>query len=249
MKKFLPIILFLLGLIVVIVAFFVVRARRQGASVDEEETALIDVPLEERPVVSLTPTADGHYLNLKVEKIMVKGATSMDYELLYKVPGGPIQGVPGTVDLEGKDSFEAELLLGSESSGKFRYDEGVEEGTLTLRFRNDKGKLLVKFSTEFHLQDAMDGEFTTIDGNFTYRLIDKIGIEGYFVAMETFGFLGELPGDIVSGPYGLFGSDNVGSGGNVEMDGATKYFWNGDEWIKLDDEPSAGTGGVFIGTN
>ena len=152
MKRFLPIFLVLLGILVLAgVYFFVIKGKKETDVVQEEETARIEVPLGERPVASLTPSSDGHWLKMVIEKIAIDAAT-LDYELLYKLPDGRTQGVPGTIKLEGQDSIERDLLLGSESSGKFRYDEGVENGTLTLRFRNQKGKLIVKFATEFHLQ-------------------------------------------------------------------------------------------------
>ena len=73
------------------------------------------------------------------------------------------QGVPGTAKLDGGD-IERKMLLGSESSGKFRYDEGVKGGTLTLRFRNSKGRLIGKLSTEFTLTSPKKGVFeVTLD--------------------------------------------------------------------------------------
>jgi len=69
----------------------------------------------------------------------VTGAASMDYELIYSTSDGGQQGVPGTVKLTGTD-IDRPLLLGSESSGKYRYDAGVEQGTMTLKFRDASGK-------------------------------------------------------------------------------------------------------------
>ncbi|HLD91861.1 MAG TPA: hypothetical protein VI795_00530, partial [Patescibacteria group bacterium] len=165
----------------------------------------------DRPFASLTPTTDGHYINLKIEKIKVPKAVSMDYELLYSLPDGRAQGVPGTADLKDQVTFERKLLLGSESSGKFRYDEGVEEGSLTIRFRDTKGKLLAKFSTKFHLQSDV-AELSSIDESFVYKF-DKKPKGIYFITMETFG----MPSDsnvtsVTSGPYGVFSSTDLPKG-------------------------------------
>jgi hypothetical protein len=241
MKKYLPFILLFAGLLAVVGGIIFVKGKKK-APIEEEETALIEVSLPDRPIASLTPTEDGHYLDLKIEKIVID-AESMDYELLYKTGTGITQGVPGTVELDGRDFFEAELLLGSESSGKFRYDEGVEEGTLTLRFRNNKGKLLVKFATDFHLQSD-SSELTSLDGGFAYEL--DIVRKGYFVTMETFGFPGDAPGDVVAGPYGVFGSSEDSLDGQVVMDNGTPYAWYGSAWKKLDDSSSSDIG-VFVG--
>ena len=209
-KKFLPIILFVVGLLVVILVFVVIKNKKVTSVVDDNGT-LIELAFPDRPFASLTPTADGHYINLKIEKLNVPKAVSMDYELLYSLPDGRAQGVPGTAELKDITFFERKLLLGSESNGKFRYDEGVEEGNLTVRFRDSKGKLLAKFSTKWHLQSGVS-ELTSVDTNFTYTL-DKKQKGIYFITMETFG----LPASsnvtsVASGPYGVFSSSDLPSG-------------------------------------
>jgi hypothetical protein len=242
MKKYLPIILFILGIIVVAVVFFILRGRGGKESVEREETALIEVALEDRPIVSLTPTDDGHYLNLRVGEINIPGAETMEYELLYDVPGGVTQGVPGMVEIKGLSSFEAELLLGSESSGKFRYDEGVEEGMMTIRFRNKGGKLLIKFVSDFRMQSG-DTELTTFDGKFKYDFDETP--DGYFVTMHTIGFPGNAPDDIKEGPYGVFSSSSNIPKGEVSMDKGNVYLWEDGDWKMLEDKKSDEVG-IFI---
>ena len=209
-KKFLPIILFVVGLIVVILVFVFIKNKKTTETVDDNGT-LVELAFPDRPFASLTPTADGHYINLKIEKLNVPKAVSMDYELLYSLPDGRAQGVPGTAELKDITFFERKLLLGSESNGKFRYDEGVEEGSLTIRFRDSKGKLLAKFSTKFHLQSNVT-ELTSVDTNFTYTL-DKKPKGIYFITMETFGLpTGSNVTSVASGPYGVFSSSELPQG-------------------------------------
>lgn len=208
-KKFLPIVIFVLALIFLVVIFLVVKNKKTEVVVDDQDT-MLEVSFSDKPFASLTPTSDGHYINLKVEKIKLPKATSLDYELLYSLPDGRTQGVPGTIDLSGKDSFERKLLLGSESSGKFRYDEGVEEGTLTIRLRDSKGKLLAKFSTKFHLQSNTQ-EVSSIDGDFVYKL-DKKSKGLFFITMETFGVMDNSLTTVESGPYGIFTSSDLPAG-------------------------------------
>jgi hypothetical protein len=162
MKKYLPLILLLVGALLVAGIFLIRGKKNSDDSLENGETALIEVPLEDRPIVSLTPTSDGHYLTLKVDKIVID-VTSVDYLLLYYTDQGIQQGVPGTVDLSSKDSFEEKLLLGSESAGKFRYDEGVETGSVELKFRNEKGQLVAKFKTNFEMEQADDGYQVTMN--------------------------------------------------------------------------------------
>lgn len=244
MKKYLPIIFLALGVVVVVIVFFVLRGRGGKEAVERDETALIEVAPEDRPIVSLAPTTDGHYLNLRVGEINIPGAETMEYELLYDVPGGVTQGVPGMIDVKGLSSFEAELLLGSESSGKFRYDEGVEEGTMTIRFRNRDGKLLIKFISDFHLQTQTQ-ELSSLDGSFTFtRSLKNINNE-YSVVMETVGFPGNFSKSISSGPYGIFSSSLQEEPGKVNMDSESVYRWDGDDWTMLEDKNSDDFG-IFI---
>lgn len=209
-KKYLPVILLGVGLVVLVLVFVLIKNKKSDV-VEDDSNVLVEVSFKDRPFASLTPTSDGHYINLKIDKITLPKAVSLDYELLYTLPDGRTQGVPGTVDLKGQTSFERKLLLGSESNGKFRYDEGVADGSLTVRLRNSKGKLLAKFSTKWHLQSS-DSELTSIDQNFTYKL-DKTPKGMYFVTMETFGLpVSEALSSVEGGPYGIFASDTLPSG-------------------------------------
>lgn len=237
MKKYLPIILFALGLVVLIAGFIFLKSR--NTPLDEEE-AIPEIPFDQRPVVALIPSEDGHWLRLEIKKIVLDAA-SLDYELLYQLPDGRTQGVPGTVKL-GTDTFERDLLLGSESSGKFRYDEGVETGTMTLRFRNEKGKLVGKLSTQFHLQQNTK-LLTSVDGDFEYDLLD-IPESGYFIVMSTFGINKTASYEINKGPVGVFKSVEIEVPGIVKMEGKIYDLKTGD-WIEVE-EGKADDVGIFV---
>lgn len=243
MRKYLPI-LPALGLLILVGGIFYVRGRQSTAPTDEEE-ALMDVALPDRPVASLTPSADGHTLKMVIDKIKIQGAKTVDYELLYDLPDGRTQGVPGTVDVSSGAKIERDLLLGSESSGKKRYDEGVEKGTFNLRFRNDKGKLIAKFSTDFHLQSKTK-MISTVDDNVVYTL-DKVPTKGFFVTMSTFGIpemptspSGFVPTD---NPVGFFSSLNTGLSGSINL--RTAKRWTGTKWEDINNGISSGLG-IFI---
>ena len=245
LKKYLPLILLFAGILILVGAFLFVRGRKdKEAEVPEEETALLDVPIGERPVVSLTPTSDGHYLNLKVEKVSFE-AFNLEYLLLYDVPGGSPQGVPGTLLLNGQGELEAELLLGSESSGKFRYDEGVEKGAITLRFRNEEGQLLAKFESEFHLQTSTE-LLISPDAVFKYELAEEN--DEFFVTMSSVGLPDGFEGEVDSGPYGIFTSSEDEVSGTVDAGFDNVYLWDGKEWKQLTDN-SASDVGIFLGSS
>lgn len=181
MKKYLPLILLGVGILVLLGVVFMLKGSKSGI-VDEEETAK-EIPQDQRPIVMLVPSVDGHYLKLTIAQIKVKGTASLDYELLYTLPDGRTQGVPGTVKFTGGDVIK-DLLLGSESSGKFRYDEGVTGGTVNIRFRDSKGKLIGKLSTEFSMLTGVK-TLQSKDGKFTYDL-GKINKGVFYVTMMTF---------------------------------------------------------------
>jgi len=241
MKRYLPLFLFLIGVLVLAGVYFFVLRKPASEEIKEEE-GLIEVSLIDRPIASLTPSQDGHWLKLRIEKLL-SGADSLDYELLYTLPDGRTQGVPGTIDLKGESEIERDLLLGSESSGKFRYDEGVEEGTLTLRFRNEKGKLLAKFLTKFRLQSAIK-ELTSVDEKLVYTL-DKIPSKTFFVTMETFGIPKAAPGKVSAGPYGVFTSGKSAYPGSLKLTSGTVYVFEGANWIKVEGGESSDIG-IFI---
>ena len=255
MKKYLPLILLGVGFLVIVGVFFLVRGRgNEEQTLEEEEIALLDVALNDRPVASLTPSSDGHYLYLKISKIKIEGAETLDYELLYQTSEGVTQGVPGTVKMSTLESqgevksFSSELLLGSESSGKFRYDEGVEKGSLTLRFRNSDGKLLVKFATEFVLKNNItELKFPTDSFNVKFSK----PVDGFVLLMETFGLPESSQYEVVNGPFGLFTSVNLTKiSGNVDLSSSYVYMHTESGWTEFADGGKFSTdSGVFIGSS
>lgn len=232
MKKYLPFILLGVGVLILALVIILLVVKNKKKVEEEPAAVLIEVPLEKRPITSLTPSADGHWLTLKIDNIVIE-SPMMDYELLYNLPDGRTSGVPGTITLNGQKSIERKLLLGSESSGKYRYDEGVKEGTLTLRFRNDAGKLMAKFNTSFTLVSE-NKNLSSVDGIFSFSF-KNAPKKAFFVVMETFGLPGQagLPDDyqnqILSGPYGIFSNDATSKGSPTLTKGMPYKLENG-EW-------------------
>lgn len=220
MKKYLPLILVGIGVLILIIAGVLIFKSTKNTSSTTEEANVPELPETQWPVVTLTPTDDakapnsmGRFLNMKVSKINVPGASSMDYLLVYNTSDGGQQGVPGTVQLAGAD-VERKLLLGSESSGKYRYDDGVERGTLTVTFRDSKGKSVGKLSTDFHLQSETT-TLTSVDGKFTYEL-DKLAKGVFFVTMNTFKEPEASMTVVWQNGYGVFASDAEAHPGTVK---------------------------------
>ena len=227
---------FVVGAVVLIavVGFFVLRG---SANQDFR-----DLALTERPYVSLVPRSDGHWLKLTIENFKVEGASTLEYELIYQVPEGTTQGVPGTVEIAREDKVERDLLLGSESAGKFRYDEGVTDGELNLRFRNSSGKLLAQLSTPWRM---LKGESELALNKFTYK-VDTPNEDEYLVVVDTFGLPKPLE-NATGEPYGVFASGGTPYPGTVTL--ASKMSrYDGANWGAMESDQSPDIG-VFVETS
>jgi len=217
-NKKIPLILLGIGILVVgIIALFVFKNKNKEA---ETEDVVKEIEFSKRPVVSLIPSEDGHWLKMIVDKVAVDKAETLDYEILYSLPDGRPQGAPGSIKLGSEKKVERDFLLGTESSGKYTFDKGVDKGTFTIRYRDSKGKLLAKFSTKFHLQNKVM-ELTSADGDFVYKM-DKES-EDWYIVMQTFG-LPEGDNAPSSGPYGIFSSSSLLPSGSA--DGWNNVFVN-----------------------
>lgn len=146
------------------------------------------------PYALLVPRRDGHALNLNVTRVSSYDAIS--YELTYQskatdvknlgVPktdeggegsgDGIDRGVQGSIDTKNKQNeYNQEILFGTCSKGNTAdplhcvFDEGVENGTLTVRIQ--KGIVVYKSIVTWHLQqpDVALGVITSGDEHFSYK--------------------------------------------------------------------------------
>ncbi len=241
MKSYLPIFLLVGGLLVIsLVGFAVFNLRSKETPVENEEEIVPSVPA---PFIILTPDSAGRELTLNVSKID-QTAASLEYELVYNTQANVLQGVPGTVDVTGQASISRQLTLGTCSSGVCRYDKGVKDITLTIRLRNKSGKLLNKFSSGVSLS-TKEKKLSATDGKFTLTL-DKTPT-GYYVVTQTGSAPSGAPGELTSGPYGVFASGGTLQSGTVTLTGVKIYLWDGKAWQELSSGKTK-TLGVFIAT-
>jgi len=241
MKKYLPIFLSVLVVVILILGGFIyfnLRSRNEQSTSTDQETVKI-VSLEDSPFSSLTPSSkgdcipkspDGTWLSLNLENIKFP---AVEYVILYTPDTGIQQGVPSSlIDLKGQSELSRDILLGSESNHKCRYDKGVETGSLSLKFRSTDGKFLGKLETDWHLQ-TNTRKLSSIDGNFKFTL-SKDAV-GYFIVMKTLGLPSPAPGKVIGGPYGVFASKARNISGVVELQGeGTLYGWDGKMWNKIE---------------
>lgn len=200
---------------------------------------LIETALKDRPYVSLTSDAEAHQFTMRITRL--KFGKTLEYEFSYQTKAGLSQGAIGTIELKGESTLTEKFLLGACSRNVCRYDEGVEKGTLVLRFRSPEG--MRKFTTDFHLQKGM-GQLTSVDGNF--KLAAKFPVNVYYLTMPTVGLPGPSDEEILAGPYGIFSSGTSGiKEGKVSLSGGTDSsspklrMWDGSSWKTLKEELAA----------
>ncbi|MCL4366870.1 hypothetical protein M1563_01735 [Patescibacteria group bacterium] len=157
-------------LVVIAAAFFVykqviVKSSQQQADLPEKELSFDP----EGPYSVLTPRRDGKAMEVNIKR--TASFDSIGYELVYNAQGVD-RGVTGDINTQDKQGeYNQEVLFGSCSTGgKCVYDEGVENGTLTLHFK--QGNQPYRITTQWHLQqpDIALGTLTSGDGHFTYQL-------------------------------------------------------------------------------
>lgn len=199
MKKNLTIILVLAAILLVVVGtFLVIRGKNKSKVTEEEvqESKTLETPLIDRPFVALIPRTDGKEFTMEISRI--KNAKSIEYEMVY-LSQGLSRGVIGSIETNGETEVSRKLLLGTCSKDVCKYDEGVEEGTLTLRFRGTDG--VRKFISDFRLQQGAN-ELISIDNKF--KLTGKFPATTYYLTMSTIGLPEEITSTVVGQPYGVF---------------------------------------------
>ncbi|HPT65957.1 MAG TPA: hypothetical protein PK257_01420 [Candidatus Woesebacteria bacterium] len=195
MKK-ITIILIPIIFLVLILIFVLTKTKKTTINIPTETKKTskeIQLSDDEKPVVSLIPRVDGHNLTLKITNIPDK-FTTVDYELIYTAEDEGLEiekGVSGTVKLTGSELEKDDLLLGTSSCTngcKYKYDEGVNGGTLTLTLTTSD-KQYVSYETPFTLKSAtnlnkskkltLDSEGLIINGTVNSK-------NDYFIVIKNF---------------------------------------------------------------
>lgn len=210
-------------------------------------TKPIEQSITTRPFVSLVTTTDGHWITLSI-KNLTSGTTGIDYELLYMadVEGSKIERGISTsgkpVELKGATEFSKKELLGSAScttgTCKYKYDEGVNEGTLTLKIIGPNGTDM--YTSVFRIQKGSEAKetFTTGDGVFSY-VSSSLPASSLYLTISSVGVPAQLSSGITPKtiPYAIFPSSSTVKAGTVSfktsLTTGSIYAHNGKTWDKL----------------
>lgn len=247
MNKLLPISLVVTAILALVFGglWFFNKNKEQSAKDignEEKEETLKELALEDKPYLSFSPGTSCEY-TLSLSNIKTDPA-KVEYEIVYKDEAGVTQGASGSITPTGRSTTK-NVLFGTESSGNRKCDKGVEGGNITIKYRNDGGKLTTKLTSEF----------AVVEGGTKLTLGNKFGLtlsktsKDKFVVVETFGLPKAPDGTVSAGPVGVFTSGkSTGLSKTVELDGeGTLQVWNGTKWIPLEDGKTS-TLGTFVKT-
>jgi len=241
MKKYLKMIVPGIVLLVIGSWWFFIRPKKIEAPVQpaRKMEEINKITLSERPFVTLTPREDGKEVNLVIDR--VKNATMVEYEMEYQA-ASLIQGVFGTIDFTTEPvPVSKDLLFGSCSKGKCRYDKGVSGGSLTLRFEGGSAPFALK--SDFNLQQMFDrqGKFVSKDSRATL----DVGVKGladktFVIVSGTMGLPTDIDGEVIAGPYSFLAATSltlknatITIQSKDDLTGAKLMFWNGKTLAEL----------------
>ena len=121
---------------------------------------ILELSNQDKPVISLIPSADGHELKLKIDNIS-QNITEFEYDLIYSVVDESLEmekGAGDTIKVTTKN-FEKDILMGTSSCTtgvcKYKYDQGVVGGTLSITFLTSNNQSL-RYETPFTFKTSKD---------------------------------------------------------------------------------------------
>ena len=153
----------------------------------------VEMPVGERPYVSLTPSADGHTLTLKMENIP-QNITQIEYQVLYDAQdnGQTIEKGVGDTIKQISATLSRDLLLGTQSCTagcKYNYDTGIVGGEITLNFIGSNGQVST-YDSPFTFSSTADikktGKISLTTPSFSVTPKSTLSGSQFFVLMENY---------------------------------------------------------------
>lgn len=242
-KKFIPALVVIALVLVVGGVFAATRFLGGNNTVQPEEqqkkrvTLPVNViPLEERPLVTIEPLADGRNIEIGISAIR-KDASEAEYDLRYQA-GTLLQGASDVFDLSELPLSEKILLGSCSAGGACTYHEDVKGGTLEMTFTGGSDPYALKSDWKYIDNQTKQTEFSSRDAKFQLNTED-LGSSRYIIIFNAFGVPEGLSGTVVSSPYSLTTASELSGEGELTIrandDGGTTIMgWNGSEWQEFD---------------
>lgn len=198
------------------------------------------IPINERPVISITPEADGRHVIVAIESIN-KSAAEAEYILEYQT-GTLVQAQQGLINIDSTPVSERILMGSCSAGGACTYHEDVQGGSLRTRFDGGGEAYALKSDWRYFDNTARETAFSSRDVLFQIESED-LATQRYLIIFNGSGYPEGLEefGEIVSDPYHLNVSGNLSGEGTLTMraqeEGELKIMgWDGSEWIELGGE-------------
>ncbi|MDO8639854.1 MAG: hypothetical protein Q7R53_02915 [bacterium] len=130
-------------IILVVGGYYVLSAQKKPASIEPEVTQQEVIPTIMPDELGLILMARSDKKAIKFEITNISGITSVDYEINYLAKGSIPRGAIGHVEVKSDQNKISTnyIELGSCSSGKCKYDEGVTSVKLLLKITKSDGKV------------------------------------------------------------------------------------------------------------
>lgn len=172
-----------LSFVVIFSSFFLAGCGKKTSTLKNMEptstpSRLVELKPEEKPYISLIPREDGHELKMKISHIPAS-ISQIEYELIYTAIDNKLEmekGVGDTIKVT-NDNLERDLLLGTASCTngcKYKYDEGVTGGTLSLTLI------------------SANGQMSTLEIPFTFKSANDVKKDNNLISLKTDNFSTKL---------------------------------------------------------
>jgi hypothetical protein len=252
MKKILPIILVII--IVVVVGWFAFGSKllqkssnnsKPQPSLKPKVENINQLPLEKRPYIVIEPKSEtrpqdfGHWITVTIDK--AQDYQSVEYDVEYQA-GNLIQGFMHQIDLsKEKQPVSKEGFFGSESKGKYKYDDGVIGGSILFKFFTNTTSYDA-LKTFFNIQNMAEqkGLFSSNDTKAQLELgSGDLTAGDYVVIASTMGLPEPVTGKVLSEPYGFYATKNtklkkaiLSIKSKEDLTNTKILGWDGKKWVE-----------------
>lgn len=205
------------------------------------------IPVAERPVMYITPQADGHNLDIVVAEVK-KEADMAEFEIEYTTEN-LVQGGQGEFELGSLPAMKKWFMGSCSAGGACSYHENVTGGSLKTRFVGPEN-YAIKHDWRYIENTDRSDTFASKDGKFQLAA-DSFTKVGLAVVTNSPGYPEGLKGEpaseayVVKTPSTLSGEATV----SIRTTGDAKIMaWDGSDWSEMEttmsDSEATATGPV-----
>jgi hypothetical protein len=193
------------------------------------------IPVEQRPVVYISPQADGRNIDIVVSTVK-KEAKTVEFELEYTTEN-LVQGGQGEFDLATLPAMKKWLMGSCSAGGACSYHTNVTGGDIKTRFVGAENYALKNPWRYFDNKKTKLDTFSSKDAKFTAKSA-AFAKTTYAVVTNSPGYPEGLKGTPASEPYVLATAADMSPETEVSIrlaeDGeATIMAWDGKAWTAL----------------